>query len=66
MNRDELETKHGQVWSTAQLTDQFSVLSFCYGLVNVTRRSDNARGTLHFQHRPRFYFAFSATEVGNG
>ncbi len=56
--REALEAKHGQVWSTDQLRNDFEVLQFAAPLVVVRRRSDNKRGSLMFQHRPRFYFNF--------
>lgn len=56
--REALEAEHGQVWSTAQLTRDFHVNSFAAPFVVVDRKSDGARGTLCFQHYPRFYFNF--------
>jgi len=58
-SREALEAKHGQVWDTVQMTQDFSVSGFMAPLVVVTRKSDGARGTLYFQHGPRFYFNFS-------
>ena len=51
-----LEAKHGQVWDTGEMTTDFSVSHFVAPWVFVTRKSDGARGTLTFQHHPRFYF----------
>jgi hypothetical protein len=56
--RAELEAKHGQVWDTAELGRDFEVLGFAAPLVVVRRRSDRVRGSLMFQHSPRFYFGF--------
>lgn len=60
--REELEAKHGQVWDTSELTKDFQVLSFLAPFCTVKRRSDNVRGTLKFQHEPRVYYEFTATE----
>ena len=57
-NRADLESKHGQVWDTSQLTEDFEVLGFAAPLVVVRRRSDRVRGSLMFQHYPRFYYSF--------
>ena len=58
MTRDELNETWGETYSTAELTKNFQVESFLAPLVIVNRRSDGARGTLDFQHAPRFYFNF--------
>jgi hypothetical protein len=39
---------------------KFEVLGFMAPLVVVRRRSDGARGSLYFQHDPRFYYGFEA------
>ena len=57
-SRLDLEGKHGQVWDTSQLSDDFEVLGFAAPLVVVRRRSDHVRGSLMFQHHPRFHFGF--------
>jgi len=56
--RQTLEEKHGQVWNTVQLRQDFVVEGFSMGIVVVTRKSDNVRGSLDFTHLPRFYFNF--------
>jgi len=58
MNRLELESKFGQVWDTKELTTDFQALSFLAPFVLVVRKSDKVKGTLQFQHDPRFYFDF--------
>ena len=58
-SREYLEAKHGQIWTTKELQQDFEVLSFAAPLVVVRRRSDGAKGSLKFQHNPRFYFDFS-------
>jgi len=58
-SREALETQHGQVWDTRQLSSDFDVLGFMAPLVVVRRKSDGRKGSLEFQHDPRFYFNFS-------
>ena len=59
LDRAALEAKHGQVWSTDELREEFEVEGFAAPLVVVKRKSDGQRGTLYFQHHERFYFSFS-------
>ena len=56
--REELEAEHGQIWDTTQLSKDFIVLEFAAPYVIVTRWADNKKGSLQFQHTPRFYFNF--------
>ena len=58
--RADLESKHGQVWNTSELQKDFSVLSFMAPYVVVARKSDGQRGSLMFQHDPRYYFSFTS------
>jgi len=57
-SRVDLESKHGKVWDTTQLSQDFEVVGFAAPLVIVRRREDRVRGSLMFQHNPRFYFGF--------
>lgn len=57
-SRDALEAEHGQVWDTGQLSAEFQVEGFMAPFVIVRRKSDGQRGSLEFQHSPRFYFSF--------
>ena len=57
-SREALAAKHGQVWSTQELGVDFDVLGFMAPYVIVRRKSDGAKGSLQFQHDPRFYFNF--------
>jgi len=57
-SREYLEAKHGQVWDTFQLREEFEVLGFSAPLIVVRRRCDGQKGSLLFQHDPRFYFGF--------
>lgn len=54
--RPDFEAKYGRVWDTAQLQEEFTVLSFLAPYVRVQRKSDGQRGLLEFRHYPRFYF----------
>ncbi len=58
-SRADLESRHGQVWDTTELQRDFSVEGFLALYVVVRRNSDGRRGSLRFQHSPRFYFSFS-------
>ena len=56
--RKALEAKYGQVWDTNQLAEDFEVIGFSAPLVVVRRKADGMKGSLEFQHNPRYYFAF--------
>jgi len=56
--RQRLEALYGRVWDTSQLSDDFEVLGFMAPYVVVRRKSDGRKGSLEFQHHPRFYFNF--------
>ena len=55
-SREALEAVHGQVWNTDQLTEDFEAIGFMAPLIVVRRRADGVKGSLEFQHSPRFYF----------
>ena len=57
-SRADLESKYGQVWDTDEMCRDFEAIGFAAPLVVVRRRSDRVRGSLMFQHHPRFYFGF--------
>ncbi len=65
-SREALETQHGQVWDTQELSHDFTVQGFMAPLVVVKRKSDGMSGSLEFQHRPRFYFSFQEHTPSNG
>lgn len=56
--REQLQAKYGQVWDTQELQRDYNVHSFFAPIIIVTRKSDGVKGTLEFQHSPRFYFNF--------
>lgn len=58
-SRQALEQKHGKVWDTSELQEEFEVLGFMAPLVVARRRSDGTKGSLMFQASPRFYFGWS-------
>jgi hypothetical protein len=55
-SREALEAQYGQVWTTQELGQNFEVLGFMAPLVVVRRKADGQKGSLEFQHNPRFYF----------
>ena len=57
-DREHLESKYGDVWDTKELQKDFLVESFLAPLVFVRRRDDGIKGSMMFQHDPRFYFNF--------
>ena len=57
--RQRLEAQYGQVWDTAQLAEDFEVLGFMAPYIVVRRKADGRKGSLEFQHLPRFYFNFA-------
>ena len=59
-SRAELEKHYGKVWDTAEMGADFSGIAFMAPFIVVTRKSDGVRGSLMFQHEPRFYFSFTA------
>ncbi len=54
----ELEQKHGRVWTTEEMRDEFEPLGFMAPLIVVRKRDTNERGSLMFTHSPRFYFSW--------
>ena len=59
LERARLEKEHGQVWNTWELSTDFEVLGFIAPFITVRRKSDSKKGSMVFQHHPRFYFAFA-------
>ena len=57
-SREALEVKHGQVWNTDQMSEDFTVIGFLAPVVVAIRKSDSVKGSLMFQHSPRFYYGF--------
>jgi hypothetical protein len=59
--RQELEERHGTVYDSDEIREQFEVTGFAAPFMVVRRKSDGAKGSLMFQHSPRFYWGFSAS-----
>lgn len=57
-SRAALEAHYGQVWTTDELRDHFEIIGFMAPFVVVRRCADGCKGSLEFQHSPRFYFNF--------
>ncbi len=55
-DRPALEQLHGQVWDGLELGRDYEVIGFMAPWVVARRKSDGMRGSLEFQHHPRFYF----------
>ena len=60
--REALEAQYGKVWTTNELAEDFEVIGFMAPLVVVRRKADGMKGSLEFQHQPRFYFNFQQHE----
>ena len=58
-SRQALEAQHGKVWDTEELSAEFEVTGFMAPFVVVERKSDSKKGSMMFQHSPRFYFGFT-------
>ncbi len=58
-SREALELKHGKVWDTEELSQEFRVIGFSAPFIVVQRKSDGVKGSLTFQHKPRLYFDFN-------
>lgn len=56
--RSALEARYGEVWDTEQLARDFTVIVFLAPIIVVRRKSDGVKGSLEFQHQPRYYFNF--------
>lgn len=57
-SREALEAVHGKVWTTDELRQEFEVIGFMAPVCVVRRRSDGRKGSVEFQHSPRFFFSF--------
>jgi hypothetical protein len=56
--RKELEARVGKTWNTQELQEDFKVDSFMAPFVIVWRKSDGVKGTLMFDHSPRYYYGW--------
>ena len=49
-------------WNTAELQEDYEVMGFLAGWCIVKRKSDGIKGVLDFDHAPRRYYNFQATD----
>jgi hypothetical protein len=61
-SRTALEAQYGRVWTTDELAGEFEPIGFMAPFIVVRRRADGVKGSLEFQHQPRFYFNFQPHE----
>lgn len=57
-DRNKLAEKYGRVWNTTELQEEFEVQGFMAPFVVVRQKGTGKRGSLMFQHAPRFYFSW--------
>jgi len=48
----------GEKMTTKEATDKYDFVSFLAPFAIVIRKSDGVKGTLQFDHMPRFYYDF--------
>ena len=58
-SREFLENQFGQIWDPRQLEDDFVLEGFMAPFVVGTKKDTGKRGSLMFQHNPRFYFSWT-------
>lgn len=61
-NREQLEAKHGQVWSADEVAAEFEIVVFATPFAVVTRKADGKKGSLTFQDSPRLYWDFQEAQ----
>jgi hypothetical protein len=57
---EELSQRYGTIWNPEALRQDFKVLGFMAPFVVVRNRHTGKKGSLEFQHDPRFYFNWQA------
>ena len=57
--KTELEAKHGQIWTTSEMQEEFDALGFMAPFIIVRKRDTGERGSLMFTHSPRYYFSWN-------
>ena len=62
MERIELEKKYGKVWNTDEVQKDYEILGFKAPFIVCVRKSDNVKGSMEFQHNPRFFFDFKRAD----
>lgn len=63
-SREDLEAMYGRVWDTPQLWEDFEVIGFMAPFV-VVRRVGDVKGSLEFQHEPRYFFNWKVYDESN-
>tara|TARA_Y100000034_G_scaffold120340_1_gene163139 strand:+ start:1342 stop:1584 length:243 start_codon:yes stop_codon:yes gene_type:complete len=58
-SREALEAEYGQVWDTQELSRDFTVHGFMAPFVVATKKDTGEKGSLMFQHHPRFYWGWT-------
>jgi hypothetical protein len=61
--RQQLEQEVGQVWDHVEVAQEFEILGFRNPFAVAIRKHDKVKGSLLFQHDPRYYFGFEASRV---
>ena len=56
--RARLEAKYGKVYDTKEVSAEFEIEGFMAPYIVCTSRRTKEKGTMEFQHDPRFYFNF--------
>lgn len=59
-SRARLEAQYGQVWSTDEVREHFELIGFMAPYVVAKEKATGKKGSLEFQHSPRFYFNWIA------
>ena len=49
--------------TTVEMTALYEVDSFCAPFVFVKRKADGVKGSMEFDHMPRFYYNFIPNEI---
>jgi hypothetical protein len=57
----DLVKRYGEVFDTTELQERFEVIGFMAPFVVARDRKTGAKGSLEFQHNPRFYFNWSVS-----
>lgn len=56
--RAKLEAKYGEVMTTSEMLEFYTVEGFLSPYVVCRRKANGKRGTLMFSHAPRYYFSW--------
>ncbi len=56
--RRHLSLKYGEVLTSDEMQDRYTVEGFSHRFCVVVRKADGKRGSLDFTHLPRFYHSF--------